>query len=65
MARAEKVFTLPRGLFFGMIAPLYLEELNHLAPHDTVLLIQDLDWMLRIGQVCLEQCHVRQYNIHK
>jgi hypothetical protein len=60
----EEFFTLPRDLFFGMVAPLYLEELNGLAPGD-ILLIQDLDRVIRIGQICFERCHFRQYNIHE
>jgi hypothetical protein len=46
MARMEEVFTLPSGLFFSMVAPLYFEELNSFALCDTVHLIQDLDRML-------------------
>jgi hypothetical protein len=44
----EEVFTLPSGFFFGVVAPLHFEELDSFAPCDTVLLIQDLDRMLRI-----------------
>jgi hypothetical protein len=47
-----------------MVAPLYLEELNGLAPSDMILLVQDLDWVLGIGQIYFERCDFRQYNIH-
>jgi hypothetical protein len=47
-----------------MVAPLNFEEFDLLAPSDTTLLIQDLDWVLGVGQVCLEQCHFRQYHIY-
>jgi hypothetical protein len=59
MVQMDEFFTLPSGLFFSMVAPLYLEELDSLVPCDTVLLIQDLDWMLEVRQVSLEWCHVR------
>jgi hypothetical protein len=60
----EEFSTLPSGLFFGMVAPLYLEELNNLAPSDTILLIQDLDQVLRIGKIFFERCHFWKYSIH-
>jgi hypothetical protein len=60
----EEVFTLPHCFFLGMIAPLDLKELNRHAPCDMILLIQDPDGVLEIGQVHLEGCHIRQYNIH-
>jgi hypothetical protein len=41
-----------------------LEELNSLAPSDTILLIHDLDQVLKISQICIERCHFEQYNIH-
>jgi hypothetical protein len=47
-----------------MVAPLDLEELDCLMPCDVTLLIQDLDRMLRICQICLERCDFWQYNIH-
>jgi hypothetical protein len=43
MVRTEEFLTLPSGLFFGMVATLYLEELYSFAPYNTVLLVQDLD----------------------
>jgi hypothetical protein len=58
----EEFFTLPSGLFFGMVAQLYSEELDHFAPCDTVLLIQDNDMMLRIRQVSLDWCHVHFFS---
>jgi hypothetical protein len=51
MVRSEKVFTFPSGFFFGMVAPLYLEELPSFAPCGMVLLIQDLDRMLGLRRV--------------
>jgi hypothetical protein len=58
MTRMEEFLTLPSGLFFGMVASLYLEELDSITPHDMVLLIQDLDRRLGVCQVSLEWCHV-------
>jgi hypothetical protein len=46
MARTEEVFAFPSYFFFRVVAPLYLEELNCFTPHDTILLIQDLDRVL-------------------
>jgi hypothetical protein len=46
MVRTKEFFTLPSGFFFGMVAPLHLEELDSFALGDTVFLIQDLDQML-------------------
>jgi hypothetical protein len=31
-----------------VVAPLYLEELDCFMPLDTILLIQDSDWVLRV-----------------
>jgi hypothetical protein len=64
MARTKEVLALAHCFFVTMIAPLNLEELDHLVNRDTILLIQDLDGVLGICQICLERCHVRQYNIH-
>jgi hypothetical protein len=47
-----------------MFAPLNVEELDNLAPCDTILLIQDLDRVLGIGQIQLEWGHFWQYNIN-
>jgi hypothetical protein len=58
MVQTEEFFTLLCGLFLGMVAPLYLEGLYSFAPCDTVLLIQDLGWMLGVHQVSLEWCRV-------
>jgi hypothetical protein len=46
VARMEEVFAFPSCFFFRVIAPLYLEELDCFPPHDTILLIQDLDRVL-------------------
>jgi hypothetical protein len=48
MARTEEVLTFPRCFFFRVVAPLNLEEIDCFTPHDTILLIQDLDWVLGI-----------------
>jgi hypothetical protein len=58
MAQMKEFFTLPSGIFFDMVAPLYLEELYSFVPHNTVLLIQALDWMLGVCQVSLEWRHI-------
>jgi hypothetical protein len=34
MVRMEEFLAFPYGSFFGMVAPLYPEELNRLAPRD-------------------------------
>ncbi len=65
MMRTEKVLTFPNCFFFRVVAPLYLEELDCFMPRDMILLIQDLDQVLRVRQVSLEQCHFWQYNIHR
>jgi hypothetical protein len=64
MARTEKVLAFLSCFFFRVIAPLYLEEPDCFMPHDTILLIQDLDWMFRVRQVSLERCHFRQHDVH-
>jgi hypothetical protein len=38
-----------------MAATLSFEESNRLMPHDLVLLIQNLHWVLQIGQVGIER----------
>jgi hypothetical protein len=64
MAQTKQVIAFPHYFFFSMIAPLNLEELDHLAHRDTLLLIQYLDGVLRICEIRLEWCDVRHYNIH-
>jgi hypothetical protein len=39
----EEVLAFSQRFFFGMVAALHLEELDHLAPRDMIHLIQDLD----------------------
>jgi hypothetical protein len=34
--------------FLSVVAPLYLEELDHFTPRDTIILIQDLDGVLGV-----------------
>jgi hypothetical protein len=65
MVRMEEVLTLPSCFFFRVIAPLYLEELDCFMSRDTILLIQNLDWVLEVRQVNLEQFHFRQHDIHR
>jgi hypothetical protein len=48
MARMKEVLAFPSCFFFKVVAPLYLEELDYFTPHDTILLIQDLDWVLGV-----------------
>jgi hypothetical protein len=64
MARMKEVFIFPSCFFLSVVAPLYLEELDYFTPSDTLLLIQDFDWVLKVQQVSLERCHFRQHNIH-
>jgi hypothetical protein len=65
MARMEEVLSFPSCFFFRVVAPLYLEELDYFMPHDTILLIQDLDQVLGVRQVSLERCHFRQHDVHR
>jgi hypothetical protein len=48
VVRMKKVITFPCCFFFGVVASLYLEELDDFTPHDTILLIQVFDWMLGV-----------------
>jgi hypothetical protein len=48
-----------------MMAPLNLEELNCSTPHDSVLLTQNLHWMLQMRQVSIEGCDVIDNDIHR
>jgi hypothetical protein len=64
MVKTDEVLTFPCCFFFSVIAPLYFEELDCFTPCDTILLIQDLDQMLRVRQVSLEWCHFEQHNVH-
>jgi hypothetical protein len=48
MAGTKDVLAFPCCLFFRVIAPFYLEELDCFTPRDTILLIQDLDWVLEV-----------------
>jgi hypothetical protein len=65
ITRMKEVLTFPSCFFFRKIAPLYLEELDCFTSPDTIFLIQDHDWMLRVRQVSLERCHFRQHDIHR
>jgi hypothetical protein len=60
----KTVLTFPCCFFFRVVAPLYHEELDFLLPHDTILLIQDLDGVFEVQQVSLEWCHFRQHDVH-
>jgi hypothetical protein len=64
MARTKEVLACPSCFFLSVVAPLYLEELDHFMPCDAILLIQDLDGVLGVQQVSLEWCHFRQHDIH-
>jgi hypothetical protein len=48
MVRTEKILAFPSCFFFGVITLLYLEELDCFTPGDTILLIQDFDWVLEV-----------------
>jgi hypothetical protein len=48
MARTKQVLTFPSCFFFSVVAPLDLEELDGFTPRDTMLLIQDFDWMIEV-----------------
>jgi hypothetical protein len=61
----EEVLAFLCPFFFCVVALLNLEELDHLAPRDTTLLIQDLDRVMRVCQIHLKRCDFRQYNIHR
>jgi hypothetical protein len=65
MARMKEVIAFPGCFLLSVVAPLYLEELDSFTPCDTIFLIQDLDWVLRVRQVSLERCHFRQHDIHR
>jgi hypothetical protein len=47
-----------------MAAPLNFEESNRSMPHDSVLLFQNLHWVLQIGQVGIERLDVINNDIH-
>jgi hypothetical protein len=64
MVKTEEVLAFPHRFFFRAVAPLNLEELDPLAPHDTSLLIQDLNRVLGVSQIRLERCHFRLYYIY-
>jgi hypothetical protein len=65
MVRMKEVLAFPNCFFFRVVAPLYLKELDCFTPCDTILLIQDLDWVLGVRQVSLQRCHFRQHDIHR
>jgi hypothetical protein len=48
MARTKKVLAFPGCFFFGVVAPLYLEELDCSMPRETILVIQDFGWVLGV-----------------
>jgi hypothetical protein len=65
MARMKEILAFLICFFFRVIAPLYLEELDCFMPRDTILLIQDLDWVLGVQQVSIERCHFRQHDVDR
>jgi hypothetical protein len=52
--RTKKFLGLPCSLLLRMVAPLNFEESNRSMPRNSVLLIQNLQWVLRIRQVGIE-----------
>jgi hypothetical protein len=48
MARTKKVLAFSSCFFFSVVPPLYLEKIDCFTPRDTILVIQDLDWMLGV-----------------
>jgi hypothetical protein len=56
---------LPCSLLLRMMAPLNLVELNHLSPHDTVMLTQKLYYMLWIRQVGIERRDIINDNVSR
>jgi hypothetical protein len=65
MARMKEVLAFPICFFLGVVAPLYLEELDRFTPRYMILLIQDLDGVLGVLQFILERYHFRQHDIHR
>jgi hypothetical protein len=61
----KEILTFPCCFFLSVVGPLYLEELYHFTPRDTILLIQDFDWVLGVRLVSLERCHFRQHAIDR
>jgi hypothetical protein len=64
MLRTNELFGLPCSFRLRVTAPLNLEELNHLTPCDSVLLTQNLYWMLQIRQVSIEGRDIIDNDIH-
>jgi hypothetical protein len=65
MVRTEKRVLIEKvASFFDVVAILDLEELDGFTPRDSILLIQDFDWVPREQQVSLERCHFWQHNVH-
>jgi hypothetical protein len=55
MVRTEKRVLIEKvASFFDVVAILDLEELDGFTPRDSILLIQDFDWVPREQQVSLE-----------
>jgi hypothetical protein len=63
--RMKKFLSLPCSLLLRMMAPLNLEEFNRPMPRDSVLLTQNLHWMLQIRHVSIEGCDVVDIDIHR
>jgi hypothetical protein len=53
--RTKKFLDLPCSLLLGMASPLNFEESNRSMPRDSVLLVQNLHWVLLIRQVGIER----------
>jgi hypothetical protein len=63
--RTKKLLGLPCSLLLGMATPLNLEESNRSTSRDSVLLIQNLHWVLRIRQVGSEGWDVINNDVHR
>jgi hypothetical protein len=63
--RMKKFLSFPCSLLLGMAAPMNIEESNCLMPRDSVLLTQNLHWVLPIRQVSIERRDVINNDIHR
>jgi hypothetical protein len=62
--RTEKIIGLPCSILLRMVAPLNFEESNCSMPRDSVLLTQNLHWMLQIRQVGIDSCGIVNNDMH-
>ena len=47
------VLLLPSSFLFGVVGPLHLAELDHSVLSNSLLAIQNLDWVLEVGSIWL------------